>query len=47
MLDNRLLYNFLIVAEEENITKAAKRINITESALSKQISNLEVQLGCS
>jgi DNA-binding transcriptional LysR family regulator len=36
---------FYLVARERNITQAAKILNITHSALSKQITNLEKELG--
>ena len=41
---NQVKY-FIIAAQTENLTKAAKRLNITQSALSKSISNLEGELG--
>ena len=45
MVETRLLYYFLTVAKEQNITKAAQSLYITQSALSKQMMELERQLG--
>lgn len=45
MIENRLLNYFLVVAREQNMTKAAVQLHITQSTLSKQISDLEKQLG--
>lgn len=39
------LYYFIIVAETENITKAAKRLYVTQSMLSKNIMALEERVG--
>lgn len=44
MIDFELYRIFVIVAEEENITKASERLNISQPALTKQIKNLENQL---
>lgn len=44
MIDFELYRIFVIVAEEENITKASEKLNISQPALTKQIKNLENQL---
>lgn len=45
MIENRVLNYFLVIAREQNMTKAASQLHITQSTLSKQISELEAQLG--
>lgn len=45
MLETRLLRYFLAVARELNITKAADSLFISQSTLSKQMMNLEEQIG--
>lgn len=45
MIETRLLYYFLYVAREQNITKAAEMLHITQPTLSKQMMDLEQQLG--
>ena len=45
MIETRLLYYFLAIAREQNITKAAERLFISQSTLSKQMMDLERQLG--
>ena len=44
-MENRLLKYFLVAAQEENITKAAKILHVSQPALSKQIAQLEDELG--
>lgn len=44
MIDFELYRIFVIVAEEENITKASEKLNISQPALTKHIKNLENQL---
>lgn len=45
MLDIRQLHYFVAVAEDEHIGKAAERLHISASPLSRQISQLEEKLG--
>ncbi|MDE6442517.1 MAG: LysR family transcriptional regulator [Clostridia bacterium] len=44
-MENRVLKYFLIVAREENITKAAEILHISQPALSRQLMQLEEELG--
>ncbi|HEY3423289.1 MAG TPA: LysR family transcriptional regulator [Negativicutes bacterium] len=44
-MDIRLLRSFIVVAENLNFTKAARHLYIGQSTLSKQIADLEEQLG--
>lgn len=44
-MDIRVLRYFLTVAREENITRAAERLHITQPSLSKQLMELENELG--
>lgn len=44
-MDIRVLKYFLAVAREENITRAAESLHITQPSLSKQIMDLEQELG--
>lgn len=46
MLENRQLAYFLAVAREGNITAAAESLHMTQPALSRQMKDLERQLGC-
>lgn len=45
MLEGRLLNYFLVVAREQNMTRAAAELHISQPALSAQIAALEHQLG--
>lgn len=45
MIETRLLQYFLAVAEEQSITRAADYLHITQPTLSKQMMDLEAQLG--
>ena len=44
-MDIRIIKYFLMVAEEENITKAAMKLNISQPPLSKMIKQLESEIG--
>lgn len=44
-MENRVLKYFLVVAREENITKAAEILHISQPALSRQLMQLEEELG--
>lgn len=44
-MDIRLLQYFLTIAEEENITRAAAKLNMSQPPLSRQLRQLEEQLG--
>ena len=45
MIETRHLYYFLAVARWQNITKAAESLHLTQPTLSKQLMELEAQLG--
>lgn len=45
MLELRLLQYFLAVAREENITRAAEALHVTQPTLSRQMAQLEKELG--
>lgn len=44
-MDMRVLTYYLTIAEEENITKASKILHVTQPTLSRQIMQLEEELG--
>ena len=44
-MEVRVLRYFLAVAEEENITKAAEQLHITQPTLSRQLAQMEEELG--
>lgn len=44
-MELRVLNYFLVVAREENITRAAQQLHITQPTLSRQLSQLEDELG--
>lgn len=44
-MDLKIIHYFLIVASEGNITRAANRIHITQPTLSRQLMQLEEELG--
>lgn len=45
MIETRLLNYFLTIAREQNITRAAEALHLTQPTLSKQIKELEGHLG--
>ncbi len=44
-MELRILRYFLAVAREENITKAAELLHITQPTLSRQLAQLEEDMG--
>ena len=46
-MDIRVLRYFLAVASEGNITKAAEKLHITQPTLSRQMMDLEEEMGTS
>ncbi|AZI18618.1 LysR family transcriptional regulator [Limosilactobacillus fermentum] len=44
-MDTRVLRYFLKVAETNNITRAAEQLHVTQPTLSRQIMDLEEELG--
>ena len=45
-MEIRTLRYFLAVAREENMTEAANVLHVTQPTLSRQIAELEQELGC-
>lgn len=45
LLDLRFLWTFVVVAEEQSITKAAARLYLAQQTVSEQIRKLEHALG--
>ena len=45
-MELRVLRYFLTIAQEENITKAAMLLHVTQPTLSRQLMQLEEELGC-
>jgi DNA-binding transcriptional LysR family regulator len=41
----RLLRSFVVIAEENSLTRAAARLHIAQQSLSQQVRTLEAQLG--
>lgn len=44
MVDLELYKIFVIVAKEQNLTRASEKLNISQPAVTKHIKNLEQQL---
>ncbi len=44
-MELRTLYYFLTIAREENITRAAEVLHITQPTLSRQMMQLEEEIG--
>lgn len=45
-MEIRTLRSFLAVAREGNVTRAARQLHITQPALSRQLAELEHEMGC-
>lgn len=46
MIETRQIKNFLVLAEQLHFGKVANLVNLTQPSLSRQLSSLEEQLGC-
>lgn len=44
-MELRVLKYFIKIAEEENMTKAAQKLHVSQPALSKQMKELENEIG--
>ena len=44
-MELRVLKYFIKIAEEENMTKAAQKLHVSQPALSKQMKELEKEIG--
>ena len=45
-MELKTLRSFLAVAREGNVTRAARSLHVTQPALSRQLAELERELGC-
>ena len=46
IMDVNIFHDFIILSESESFSQAAKKLFISQPALTKKISNLEEKLGC-
>ncbi len=44
-MDIRVLHYFVAVAQEQNFSRAAQIVHVSQPALSRQITDLETELG--
>lgn len=44
-MDIRVLHYFVAVAQEQNFSRAAQIVHVSQPALSRQIADLETELG--